>query len=389
MIRRSALVATATLALSLLAHVLGIGLTVRVEPEDAQDGNTPDIVALGNAFEDIAEPLAEPVEPEETPAPEPPDEAPPEPELADIPTSQALVASPNPQATTSPGTGPAGEVQPVEAETPAPAQTAAVEPETVETQQSSAAQPPADPVQPAPASEAEADATADQPPRTPSDTIAPEPGISERVAALPVESVPTLPVPPAPAPTAIPVVPSDVAPIDPAIPEAAVEAVPEDTDATSTVDEFGGTRLAVNASPRPPPRSLRAFETSEGDADGGPPPLMMSESPLVAYARDGNLSGWTGRGGSGSGGNASVTNYAGRVLVHLNNAPRVEANARGAARVVFVINPDGSLASVDVVQSSGTFQLDNAAKAQVRRASPFPPPPQGRSRRLSFIYRSR
>jgi TonB family protein len=113
------------------------------------------------------------------------------------------------------------------------------------------------------------------------------------------------------------------------------------------------------------------------------------ESPLIAYARDGNLDGWLGHQGSGSSGNSGVTNYAGRVLVHLNNAPRVRAQIRGSARVVLEINPDGTLARVDVIESTGTFELDSAAKAQVRNAAPFPPPPQGATRKLSFVYRSK
>ena len=302
------------------------------------------------------------------------------------PTSHALVASPNPEATLSPGTGQADAVQAeaVEPVTPDPAGSRgdvvqAASPTDVTPDETSQApegsqRAPVAPVTRAPLLAA---------------TPSPSPRLeaNERVAAAPVSPVPVPPVNLSPGPEAIPIAPSepDVAEIE--APADAPEIAPEQAEDGSSGPI--GSILAVRSSPRPAARSTRRSAAASETTGDGPPPLLLSESPLTAYARDGSLGGWTGRRGTGGSGNAAVGNYAGRVLVHLNNTPPVGATARGSARVVFVINPDGTLASVDVVQSTGTFELDNAAKSQVRRAAPFPVPPGGTSRRLSFIYRSR
>ena len=122
------------------------------------------------------------------------------------------------------------------------------------------------------------------------------------------------------------------------------------------------------------------------------------ESPLTAYLRGedeteswdsgGDMSGGLGFRDSPGIGNAYTTNYAGRVLVHLNRAASVPVSEEGFARVMFEINPDGSLAWVDVLNSSGSAAVERAATGQVRNASPFPPPPDGKSQRLSFVYRA-
>lgn len=78
----------------------------------------------------------------------------------------------------------------------------------------------------------------------------------------------------------------------------------------------------------------------------------------------------------------------GLVLVHLNQSEPVYVSARGFAQVFFQIDPDGSLAWVDIVDTSGSAELERAAKEQVRRAAPFPRPPNGTSRKLSFYYQN-
>ena len=54
----------------------------------------------------------------------------------------------------------------------------------------------------------------------------------------------------------------------------------------------------------------------------------------------------------------------------------------------FQIDPDGSLAWVEIVDSSGSLEVERAAREQVRRAAPFPRPPSGTSRKLSFFYQN-
>jgi len=116
MIRRSTAIATVAIVLSLMVHFVGLSFTSRVQPERRVEDPKNDVVALGNAFEDVAESLPEPVPPEKAPTPEPPAEAVPEPERAEVPSSEALVGSADPQRTASPDTGSAKAVQPEAAE---------------------------------------------------------------------------------------------------------------------------------------------------------------------------------------------------------------------------------------------------------------------------------
>jgi len=60
----------------------------------------------------------------------------------------------------------------------------------------------------------------------------------------------------------------------------------------------------------------------------------------------------------------------------------------GTVKVKLVISPDGGLASVEIIKSSGNRRLDEAALAAVRRAK-FPTPPAGmtdRQRWFEFPY---
>ncbi|MEP2716027.1 MAG: energy transducer TonB, partial [Pseudophaeobacter sp.] len=71
MIRRSAAIGTLAFLLSLLLHFLGLNFTFEVKPEPTGGGVPEEVIAVGNAFEDIAEDQSEPVPPEPAPAPEP------------------------------------------------------------------------------------------------------------------------------------------------------------------------------------------------------------------------------------------------------------------------------------------------------------------------------
>jgi protein TonB len=368
-IRNSARVAIAAISVSLFLHVYGVGFSVRVPDEAAGREEAAETIILGTEFETFADTISEPVKPELAA------EVPPDPEPMDIPSSNALVASPNPQATSSPGTG---EARPVQPDTLSPTDTAQANESGRETQQAETA---------ATTPDTSTMERAAEPAGVLDVAMASELEPGETVAALSAEPTPAVPVAPAPSPDAIPLAPAEADVLHSYTPEETFEAARSDPALSEDVLQPGGSPLAVKSSSRPPPRSERA---ATARAANEPPPILMTESPLVAYARSGSLAGWGRLEGVGGAGNAGVTNYAGRVLVHLNDAPRPNvANTSGNARVVFVINPDGSLASVSVVQSTGNFELDRAAIAQVRNAAPFPRPPDGASRQLSFVYRKR
>lgn len=106
-------------------------------------------------------------------------------------------------------------------------------------------------------------------------------------------------------------------------------------------------------------------------------------------APDGEAKGNTtakSKGKASSVGNASVSNYPGKVLAKLRRSLRgiprsAISRARNDVQVSFVVSASGEVGSVRISRSSGSPELDSAALAVVRRAAPFPPiPPEaGRS----------
>ncbi|WP_299154599.1 TonB family protein [uncultured Tateyamaria sp.] len=389
MIRRSTAIGVVALILSLIIHVLGLALTGAdmSSPETADQG--VESVEVGNDFADLAETSITPVEPEPAEPPEPPAETPSEPVEAEAPTSQALVASSSPQATAAPDSGPADAVQPTVSEP--------VSPETADTQDAdaSAAEPQntAPPVAPTPPVETDAEDTAAGSPDGASPPIASP--LAPSVVSEPVVTPPAAPLAAAPLPDVIAALPPE--PVPPEDPPAEIET---DEQAPESDTSEAGTTTSLRPQLRPSPPSAQPFGAADGTASQTSPPAPPSnliESPLTAFKRDGtNL--FAGRragsqssgsrsGGSLGPGNSNVTNYAGRVLMQLNRVPPVPVSARGWARVLFRINPDGTLATVDIIDGSGSSEIGRAAREHVRRGAPFPPPPGGQSRALNFVYR--
>ena len=372
MIRKSAYVAVAAILISLMVHVFGLSLTAPNLANPQVEGSVTDTVALGNSFEDLAEALPEPVEPEPAEVPEPPAETPPEPERAEIPTSKALVASPDPQRTRSPdtGTGPITQDEPPEPEVNQPVGQSEAEASASDERTTT---PPVEPDTVAESPQSPPD-TSTSPVDTPTaeEAASPEP---EQLAALPEPEAAT-----------VPVIPLESEAVDPEISVEEAEAEPEES--AQAVTASIRPRLLERGPPAEPPVSLNNFR----NFDNLQFPEETIESPLDVYQREG-LDAFTARrsgnrsGGRGPG-NADTTNYVGRVLVHLNRTPPVYVKTRGYAQVFFQIDPDGTLAWVDIIRSSGSTDVELAAKEQVRAAEPFPRPPGGVSRKLSFYYQN-
>ncbi|MDW3222976.1 MAG: TonB family protein [Paracoccaceae bacterium] len=398
MIPRSTAIAIVAVLLSLAVHFLGLGMTTRAQLQQPEEDVSTNVVSLGRAFEDVAETRAQPVEPERAPVPEPDSEPVPEPERADTPTSQALVASDNPQQVASPDTGSAPVVQPETTGPSEPALGDVPEPTTIEPSNGSGNE-----IAEAPVAPPDGTDTATEVPEG-----SPEGGLV-RLEAVPVESLPTPPVVSTPQrlaalPSAVPVTPLEAETVDPEDQLTPVEPEPADVQNPIDEDDTAVSETRVTTSLRPRLRTPRQSSGPEGLANGTPElrdtrlaPAQTIESPLTAYQRDGTnvfagQSGGTRSGGIGfrnsSGpGNSDVTNYAGQVLVHLNRVRPIAVSGKGWARVFFEINPDGTLASVDIIDGVGSPEIERAAKAQVRNGVPFPRPPGGRSRKLNFVYR--
>ena len=385
MIRRSTAIAAAAILVSLLVHFLGLVVTTREPSERSISDAATDVVALGNAFQDVAETTSAPVQAQPAQIPDPPAEEVPEPNLARTPTSQAQVASSNPQQIAA--------VDAESTEVAQPTRTTGSEPQEGIRSEPTTLNPPVV------GETAKTVATPDAPQPAPDLSESPTP---QQLAALPIEAPPVLP------PTTD--FDGSSVPVIPLVPPATNEALSDTTNervsgAPETTEDNSSSDLAVIASLRPPPAIRRPPAPVQGGSDDGTEPVssllaptQLVESPLTAYRRDGtdliiqqnssSRSDGLGFRASRGAGNAEATDYAGRVLVHLNRAQSIAVSGRGFARVFFQINPDGTLARVDVIDSSGVPGIDLAAKAQVRNASPFPLPPEGKSRSLVFVYRS-
>jgi protein TonB len=89
-------------------------------------------------------------------------------------------------------------------------------------------------------------------------------------------------------------------------------------------------------------------------------------------------------GGAGIHSVASDPNYKVRVFAHLGRHQQYPASARnsgiqGKGVVKFWIDSRGSVTSISIISSTGAAVLDQEMVAMVRRASPVPAPPNGRS----------
>ncbi|MDB5972969.1 MAG: hypothetical protein JWQ90_5419 [Hydrocarboniphaga sp.] len=87
----------------------------------------------------------------------------------------------------------------------------------------------------------------------------------------------------------------------------------------------------------------------------------------------------SGRAGGGSGG--YMAQVRAQLSRHRRSLPGVLTSAH--SEVAFSIAADGGVSDVTLVESSGIAVLDAEATALVLRASPLPPPPDGKPRRLS------
>lgn len=80
--------------------------------------------------------------------------------------------------------------------------------------------------------------------------------------------------------------------------------------------------------------------------------------------------------------------YAKAVMkkVRSTKKKKVRARARGVAVVAFSVGRDGSLAGASIARSSGDAELDQVAVEHIRRAAPFPVPPEGAERNFQIEF---
>lgn len=62
----------------------------------------------------------------------------------------------------------------------------------------------------------------------------------------------------------------------------------------------------------------------------------------------------------------------------------IRRGAKGTARIGFVLDEFGAVASVSLLRSSGAADLDSESVALIRRAAPYPPPPRQAKRSFAI-----
>ena len=321
---------------------------------------------------------------------------PPEQAVEETPATRALVASDNPRPDiTAPDTGTGDVIAPDAAELSerdAPAPETAAPPGGEDAAMAERA------VQEPDAPETDGRRTGRQAGRAPRRNRGRDPPrqAQDMAAMTPDETV--SPLAPEPEPSQSPVTieePDVTEPEQPEIPvapepDAAETAEPPETITAEPREDGSG--QAVTRSLRPPkerPTDLALGAPDAAQQQGAQTGRASGtiESPLTTYKRtgidpfatgssgsSGASLGASGFAGSRNPGNARTTNYAGQVLVRLNRFPPVNRAVRGMARVSFEINPDGTVAWVNILASTGSRR----SGAPPRRRSGARPPSRPR-----------
>lgn len=209
--------------------------------------------------------------------------------------------------------------------------------------------------------------------------IAPVP--SEVTAETPTDIVPTeadviLPAEEiVPATAEQPEITATVAPVETVIPEEKPEIKPEPEKKPQPKKE------PDKEKPKKKPVKKRA-----GDGGKQQDSVIKGQEDGAANAAVSSTQGKKGAFSQQSG-NASLSNYSGKVRAKLNRAKRYPPSARrekaqGIVTVRFIVSSNGSASGVSIVRGSGSSLLDNAAIEAVHRAAPFPDTPDGASKQF-------
>jgi protein TonB len=154
------------------------------------------------------------------------------------------------------------------------------------------------------------------------------------------------------------------------------EATPVPDEPTPAVTEAQPTPASAEPEPpkpveepvasQPPPPTEQPTETPREQSKPTPPRVAASRS------------------GVGLGSSREVRDWASRVTAQLARNKRYPGDALaggigGTAIVTFAIDGAGNVSAVRLVRSSGNASLDRESRDLVRRAAPFPIPPQGKA----------
>jgi periplasmic protein TonB len=199
----------------------------------------------------------------------------------------------------------------------------------------------------------------------------------QRIAAVPLD---TTPAPREPELTAAPAepVPEQLAVLAPPQPKEADPAKPEDVPVQALPEPR---RTPPQKQEPKPQRETKPKTDRQPKAKQDRPARTASTEPTATGPRASAAS------GVGPGRSHNDTNYRGLVAAHLARHKRFPADARargdqGTATVSFSLDGGGRVTRVSLNRGTGFAALDQEVQGMVRRASPFPAPPDGRG--MSF-----
>jgi protein TonB len=165
---------------------------------------------------------------------------------------------------------------------------------------------------------------------------------------------------------------------EPAEPAAAVAA---EADPTPVPDEPEPTPAVAEAQPTPSPAEP---EQPNPVASQPPPPKEEPTEKPREQSKPTPPRVAASRSGVGLGSSREVRDWASRISAHLARNKRYPGDALargigGTAVVAFTVDAGGNVGAVRLVRSSGNASLDSESRDLVRRAAPFPAPPQGKA----------
>jgi periplasmic protein TonB len=179
-----------------------------------------------------------------------------------------------------------------------------------------------------------------------------------------------------------------VMPLD--VPVAAVETAPEEQrpELEAAVVESTASTEAIEKppeqteQPRPPVQTVQ--QAPERKRTAAPTEKKSVQKKQVASVTPTDAASGVGRGRSDR-----SSNYPGIVRAHLVRYKQSPNGARGngVATVAFTLDGSGRVTSVRLVSGSGVAAFDQEAVAMARRASPFPPPDDGKGKNFTIPVR--
>jgi protein TonB len=159
----------------------------------------------------------------------------------------------------------------------------------------------------------------------------------------------------------------------------AMQETPQAETPTALPRETPPDMSAVIAPPREVPKEVKPVEPKAKQPEPKKAEQKKAEQKKTEQKK--SVRPKEAAGGAGIQSVASDPNYNGSVSAHLRRHQRTNTTgSTGSGRVTFSINGSGSVTSVSVAHSTGAAVLDQEMVAMVRRASPFPAPPDGRAR---------